>query len=202
MTVTPENPIGLDGFEFVEFTSPDPARMVQLIEQLGFTAYSKHPTKAITRYKQGRINLLVNLELAGQVADGWCPFLLPISGLDAGIRLLEEGVERGAGAGTRPVVAPSIPTAVSDDPAKALELASWWVAFYLGSMGPLYRSTLRRLGRTTDRVYAQFDVAFRRHIHLFKNARLHVFLEISLHSDEWGFSWPSAATMSTAAATA
>ena len=68
MTVTPENPIGLDGFEFVEFTSPDPARMIQLIEQLGFTAYSKHPTKAITRYKQGRINLLVNLEPAGQVA--------------------------------------------------------------------------------------------------------------------------------------
>ena len=27
MTVTPENPIGLDGFEFVEFTSPDPARL-------------------------------------------------------------------------------------------------------------------------------------------------------------------------------
>ena len=27
MTVTPENPIGLDGFEFVEFTSPDPAKM-------------------------------------------------------------------------------------------------------------------------------------------------------------------------------
>lgn len=69
MTVTPENPIGLDGFEFVEFTSPDPARMTQLIEQLGFTAYSKHPTKAITRYKQGRINLLVNLEPVGQVAD-------------------------------------------------------------------------------------------------------------------------------------
>lgn len=69
MTVTPENPIGLDGFEFVEFTSPDPARMTQLIEQLGFTAYSKHPTKAITRYKQGRINLLVNLEPTGQVAD-------------------------------------------------------------------------------------------------------------------------------------
>lgn len=68
MTVTPENPIGLDGFEFVEFTSPDPARMVQLIEQLGFTAYSKHPSKAITRYKQGRINLLVNLEPTGQVA--------------------------------------------------------------------------------------------------------------------------------------
>jgi alkanesulfonate monooxygenase SsuD/methylene tetrahydromethanopterin reductase-like flavin-dependent oxidoreductase (luciferase family) len=85
------------------------------------------------------------VRLAGEVADGWCPFLLPISGLDASIRLLD-GVERGSPGGTRPTVAPSIPTAVSDDPAKALELASWWVAFYLGSMGPLYRRTLRRLG--------------------------------------------------------
>jgi hypothetical protein len=35
---------------------------------------------------------------------------------------------------------------VSADPAQALEVASWWVAFYLVSMGPLYRDTLRRLG--------------------------------------------------------
>ncbi|WP_312165751.1 4-hydroxyphenylpyruvate dioxygenase [Phenylobacterium sp.] len=69
MTVTPENPIGLDGFEFVEFTSPDPVGMTALIEQLGFTAWSRHPTKAITRYKQGRINLLVNQEPAGQAAE-------------------------------------------------------------------------------------------------------------------------------------
>jgi 4-hydroxyphenylpyruvate dioxygenase len=68
MTVTAENPIGLDGFEFVEFTSTDPARMKELIEQLGFTAYAKHPTKDIVRYKQGRINLLVNQEDVGQVA--------------------------------------------------------------------------------------------------------------------------------------
>ena len=69
MTITANNPIGLDGFEFVEFTSPDPARMVELIEQLGFTAYAKHPTKNLVRYKQGRINLLVNQDASGQVAE-------------------------------------------------------------------------------------------------------------------------------------
>jgi len=69
MTVTPENPIGLDGFEFVEFTSPDTAAMKGLIEQLGFTAFHKHPTKDIVRYKQGRTNLLVNNETSGQAAD-------------------------------------------------------------------------------------------------------------------------------------
>lgn len=63
------NPMGLDGFEFVEFTSPDGAGMAGMLEQLGFTAYAAHPTKAITLYRQGRINLLVNLEAEGQAAD-------------------------------------------------------------------------------------------------------------------------------------
>ena len=32
------------------------------------------------------------------------------------------------------------------DQDKARRIASWWVAFYLTNMGPLYRQTLRRLG--------------------------------------------------------
>ena len=56
------NPMGLDGFEFCEFTSPDADAMAQQFEQLGFVAASTHPTKAVTRYKQGRINLLLNCE--------------------------------------------------------------------------------------------------------------------------------------------
>jgi 4-hydroxyphenylpyruvate dioxygenase len=69
MTITTENPLGLDGFAFVEFTSPEPAAMKALFEQLGFVPASTHPTKAVTRYKQGRINLLVNDEPTGQVAE-------------------------------------------------------------------------------------------------------------------------------------
>jgi 4-hydroxyphenylpyruvate dioxygenase len=69
MTIDAQNPLGLDGFAFVEFTSPEPAAMKALFEQLGFVAASTHPAKAVTRYKQGRINLLVNDEAAGQVAE-------------------------------------------------------------------------------------------------------------------------------------
>jgi 4-hydroxyphenylpyruvate dioxygenase len=68
MPATTDNPLGLNGFEFVEFTSPDPAAMKVLFEQLGFVAASRHPTKPVTRYKQGRINLLVNEAADGQVA--------------------------------------------------------------------------------------------------------------------------------------
>ncbi|WP_002634929.1 4-hydroxyphenylpyruvate dioxygenase [Myxococcus hansupus] len=69
MVDTAENPLGLNGFEFVEFTSPEPEVMVRLFERLGFTAYSKHPTKELIRYKQGGINLLINRETEGQAAE-------------------------------------------------------------------------------------------------------------------------------------
>jgi len=68
MTATVDNPLGLNGFEFAEFTSPDPAAMAAQFEQLGFVPTHRHPTKNITRYKQGRINLMLNRDDAGRVA--------------------------------------------------------------------------------------------------------------------------------------
>jgi len=82
--------------------------------------------------------------LCGELADGWSPFLLPVSGLRSGIDLVEAGA-RSAGR-PRPLVCPSIPAAVAVDPKESREIASWWVAFYLVSMGPLYRETLHGLG--------------------------------------------------------
>ena len=87
-----------------------------------------------------------SVRLAGELADGWYPFLLPVSALKHGVGLLDEGAARGR---TRPgpaQVCPCVPTAVAPDPAASRAIASWWVAFYLTSMGPLYRDTLRRLG--------------------------------------------------------
>jgi 4-hydroxyphenylpyruvate dioxygenase len=63
-----DNPLGLDGFEFVEFTSPEPDKMAALIEQLGFVAWARHPTKDLVRYRQGDISLLLNRETTGQTA--------------------------------------------------------------------------------------------------------------------------------------
>ena len=68
MTTSADNPLGLNGFEFVEFTSPDPEAMAAQFEALGFTATHRHPTKNITRFKQGRINLMLNRDDAGRVA--------------------------------------------------------------------------------------------------------------------------------------
>jgi len=67
MTNATENPMGLNGFEFVEFTSPDPEAMAAQFEQLGFVPTHRHPRKNITRYKQGRINLMLNRDEGGRV---------------------------------------------------------------------------------------------------------------------------------------
>jgi alkanesulfonate monooxygenase SsuD/methylene tetrahydromethanopterin reductase-like flavin-dependent oxidoreductase (luciferase family) len=96
------------------------------------------------------------VRLAGELADAWNPFLLPVSGLKEGIRQLEDGAARVRGGRPLPQIRPGIPMAVSSDPARARELASWWVTFYLTSMGPLYPKTLRAhgLGEAVDAVLA------------------------------------------------
>jgi 4-hydroxyphenylpyruvate dioxygenase len=63
------NPLGLNGFEFCEFTSPDPDTLANQFVQLGFVAAHRHPTKDVVRYKQGQINLLLNREGSGQAAE-------------------------------------------------------------------------------------------------------------------------------------
>lgn len=61
-----ENPIGTDGFEFVEYTSGNPDELGRYFEQLGFTIVGKHRSKDVLHYKQGDINFLLNREQSGQ----------------------------------------------------------------------------------------------------------------------------------------
>ena len=56
------NPMGTDGFEFIEYAAPDPAAMGALFERMGFTPMAKHRHKDVTLYRQGGINFLLNAE--------------------------------------------------------------------------------------------------------------------------------------------
>jgi len=56
------NPMGTDGFEFVEFCHPQPAELDRLFTQMGFVAVAKHRSKNVTLYRQGAINLVLNAE--------------------------------------------------------------------------------------------------------------------------------------------
>jgi 4-hydroxyphenylpyruvate dioxygenase len=57
-----DNPMGTDGFEFVEYTAPDPQQLGALFEQMGFTAVARHRSKDVVLYRQGRVNFIVNRE--------------------------------------------------------------------------------------------------------------------------------------------
>ena len=57
-----ENPMGLMGFEFVEFASPAPNVLEPVFETLGFTRVAEHRSKDVSLYRQGDINFIVNRE--------------------------------------------------------------------------------------------------------------------------------------------
>ena len=70
MNATPhDNLLGLDGFEFVEFTSPDPEAMAGLFEKLGFVHAGNHRRIDVRHYRQGEINFLLNMESVGHADD-------------------------------------------------------------------------------------------------------------------------------------
>jgi 4-hydroxyphenylpyruvate dioxygenase len=62
MTDKFDNPMGLDGFEFVEFAAPDPKLLETVFHVLGFEAVARHRSKDVTLYRQGGINFILNNE--------------------------------------------------------------------------------------------------------------------------------------------
>lgn len=60
--VSQSNPCGLDGLDFVEFVSPEPARLDALFKAFGFSKTMRHANKPIDLYQQGDITFLVNRE--------------------------------------------------------------------------------------------------------------------------------------------
>lgn len=63
------NPLGTDGFEFVEYSSQQPQQLQQLFQQMGFVAIAKHRSKQVWLYRQGGINFILNAEARGQPCD-------------------------------------------------------------------------------------------------------------------------------------
>ena len=66
------NPLGTDGFEFVEYTAADKTgidALKQLFSSLGFAEVAKHKSKEVWLYKQNDINFIVNAEPTSQAAE-------------------------------------------------------------------------------------------------------------------------------------
>ena len=66
--ISASNPAGTDGFEFVEFAHPEPEKLEELFARMGYAKVAVHRTKAISVWRQGDINYILNAE-KGSFAD-------------------------------------------------------------------------------------------------------------------------------------
>jgi 4-hydroxyphenylpyruvate dioxygenase len=62
MTDLFDNPIGLDGFEFVEFSAPERGQLEPVFMAMGFTRVARHRSKDVELWRQGEINFITNYE--------------------------------------------------------------------------------------------------------------------------------------------
>ncbi len=62
MGTSAHNPMGTDGFEFMEYTAPDTRALEELFRGMGFTAVARHRSKDVLLYRQGDVNFILNRE--------------------------------------------------------------------------------------------------------------------------------------------
>jgi alkanesulfonate monooxygenase SsuD/methylene tetrahydromethanopterin reductase-like flavin-dependent oxidoreductase (luciferase family) len=87
-----------------------------------------------------------SIEIAGELCDGWLPFLYPRDQLAEGIALMQIAADKVGRTNVDFLIHPIIPTIVADSTAKAREGAAWVTSFYITLMGPLYRNALMKFG--------------------------------------------------------
>ncbi len=97
-----DNPMGIDGFEFVEFASPEPEKLHQYFRQLGFTQVARHRTRPIHTYRQGDCTFLINEDpdsfaarFAQEHGPSACGFAIRVNKLAewARVQALKNGAE-------------------------------------------------------------------------------------------------------------
>jgi 4-hydroxyphenylpyruvate dioxygenase len=105
MTEQGKNEIGLDGIEFVEFSSPDPARLERLFLEFGFSKLMRHKSRNVAYFKQNDIHFLLNDEPSSAGRAFAAEHGPSISAMGWRVRdarkALELAVERGAKASSR-----------------------------------------------------------------------------------------------------
>ncbi|MDF3934549.1 4-hydroxyphenylpyruvate dioxygenase [Pseudomonas citronellolis] len=104
-----DNPMGLMGFEFIEFASPTPGVMEPIFACLGFTKVATHRSKDVHLYRQGEINLILNNEpksLAAYFAAEHGP---SVCGMAFRVKNAHQAYARALELGAQPVEIPTGP---------------------------------------------------------------------------------------------
>jgi 4-hydroxyphenylpyruvate dioxygenase len=94
------NPLGIDGIEFIEYSTSKPQALGQVLEMMGFRPIARHRSREVLLYRQGDMNIIVNAHPGG-LARTLQPAEVPVIAAIA-LRVRDAGaahryaVERGA----------------------------------------------------------------------------------------------------------
>ena len=59
------NPMGMDGIEFIEFSTAKPQALGQVLEMMGFRPVARHRSREVLLYRQGEMNIIINAHAGG-----------------------------------------------------------------------------------------------------------------------------------------
>jgi len=104
-----DNPMGLEGFEFVEFAQPTPRVLEGVVAALGFTRVAQHRSKDVALYRQGEINFIVNNEPASVASYFAAEHGPSACGLAFRVRDSHKAYDRALALGAQPVDLPPGP---------------------------------------------------------------------------------------------
>ncbi|WP_462379378.1 4-hydroxyphenylpyruvate dioxygenase [Pseudomonas sp. Marseille-QA0892] len=104
-----ENPMGLMGFEFIEFASPTPNTIEPVLESMGFSHVANHRSKDVALYRQGGINAVVNREHHSHAAYFAAEHGPSVCSMAFRVRNAQQAYKRALELGAQPVDVPTGP---------------------------------------------------------------------------------------------
>jgi 4-hydroxyphenylpyruvate dioxygenase len=73
------NPLAIEGIEFVEYTTPRPQALGQVLESIGFRPIARHRSREVLLYRQGTMNIVVNAHGVSPSAEGDTPQIAAVA---------------------------------------------------------------------------------------------------------------------------
>jgi len=133
-----KNPMGLDGFEFVEFASPIPGVLEPIFESMGFVKVARHRSKDVLLYRQNGINIIINRETTGPVPyfakeHGPCA-----CGMAFRVRDAHQAFDRALELGAEPIEIPTGPMELRLPAIKGIGGAPLYLIDRYGDKGSIY----------------------------------------------------------------
>ena len=146
-----DNPMGTDGFEFVEFAHPEPEMLAALFETMGFSAVARHRAKDVTLFRQGDVNYVLNAE-PDSFAAGFARSHGP-SVCAMGFRVADSGLalRRAEGLGARLVPTQTGPMELNIPAIEGVGGALIYLVDRYGARGSIWDVDFRWTGATDPR---------------------------------------------------